>query len=103
MAVNSLEPISPAGRQRVEYTHVGPAKHIVSAQQGDRTILLDVHRGHYYSLDGVGSQIWAMLQDGMELHQIEERLVGEYAAPREQIVRDLSALVEQLRRKALVS
>lgn len=92
MSANSLEP-----------TQMRTARHVVSARQGDRTVLLDMHRGHYYSLDGAGGRIWEMLEKGVELQEVEDQLVREYDAPRERIAGDLRALVGQLRRRGLLS
>lgn len=79
-----------------------PADHVVSARQADRTILLDMHRGRYYSLDGVGGRIWEMLQSGHALPELRDRLAAEYDAPPGRIGLDVETLVEQLRAKGLV-
>jgi hypothetical protein len=54
-------------------------------------------------LDGLGGEVWAMLEEGMGLPQIEERLAREYNASPQQIACDLRALVEQLRGRQLIS
>lgn len=79
------------------------ADHVVSARQGDRTILLDLRSGRYFALDGSAALIWAMLEAGSGLPQIEDRLASTFDAPRERISRDLRALVDRLRTRGLVS
>ncbi len=79
-----------------------PAQHILCATQGDRTVLLDPHRGRYYSLDGSGARIWALLVDGHSPTEIEARIASEYGVPRARIATDLHALLEALRTRGLV-
>jgi hypothetical protein len=103
MMVDPVHTIAAAGASSADPELARLASQVVAATQGDRTILLDVHGGHYFSLDGVGGEIWAMLHEGMELQEIEKRLAREYDASPEQIARDLRTLVEQLRGEGLIS
>ena len=39
-------------------------RHVSSARHGDTTVLLDVNRGRYYTLNQVGGRIWELLARG---------------------------------------
>jgi hypothetical protein len=80
-----------------------PADHVVSARKADRTILLDMHRGRYYSVDGVGGRIWEMLGEGSGLAEMGERLAAEYDAPLDRILCDIESLLEQLHGRGLLA
>lgn len=45
---------------------------------GDETVILHLVNGTYYGLDPVGTQIWAMLKDGVATRDICRRLADEY-------------------------
>jgi hypothetical protein len=75
---------------------------VVSTQQADATILLDVRRGKYYTLNGVGSRVWALLSEGATVGAIITRLADEFEVSAEQLSGDVERFVEQLHRSKLI-
>jgi hypothetical protein len=73
-----------------------PSPSVWSAVHGDRTILLDLRRERYYSLDEVGTRIWALLREGADVPAIVSRLSEEYEAPRERLEADVARLLRYL-------
>jgi hypothetical protein len=63
---------------------------------GDETVVLDLGKGEYFSLDAVGSAIWEGLADGLTLNQLVERLTGTYDAAPEAIRRDVERIAGEL-------
>lgn len=78
------------------------AEEVVSAREGDRTVLLDPVRGEYYGLDEVGTRVWELLPDHPTAAALAERLFDEYDAPREQLAADAAALLGKLASLKLV-
>jgi coenzyme PQQ synthesis protein D (PqqD) len=72
------------------------AEHVVSAAEGDRTVLLDPVQGEYFGLDEVGSRIWALLPEHPTAAALADRLFDEYDAPRETLAADAQRLLAQL-------
>ncbi len=72
------------------------ADKVVSAREGDRTVLLDPVRGEYYGLDEVGSRVWELLPDHPSAAALAERLLDEYDAPRDTLAADTAALLGKL-------
>ncbi len=72
------------------------AQHVRSVVHGDRTILLDLRRERYYSLDEVGTRVWALLGEGADVPGIVARLAEEFDAPATQIETDVRALLAKL-------
>ncbi|HYR11092.1 MAG TPA: PqqD family protein [Longimicrobium sp.] len=68
-------------------------QHVRSVMDPDGAVLLDLRQGKYYSLNGVGAEIWS---------QIESHLVEAFGAPQEAARADVAAFVEDLTRKNLV-
>jgi hypothetical protein len=84
-------------------TVVTPVQHVVHATRGGETVLLDVRRGQYYTLNEVGSRVWALVCEGASVTAIEERIREEYDASPERVRADISALISRLVREALVT
>jgi transglutaminase superfamily protein/coenzyme PQQ synthesis protein D (PqqD) len=72
------------------------APHVRSVTHGNRTVLLDLRRGKYYSLDEVGTRVWTLLGHGTNVPDIVAHLGEEFDAPVEQITADVDRLLRQL-------
>ncbi len=78
------------------------AADVVSAVQGERTVLLDVRRGRYFGVDEVGSAIWQGLSGGATVPEIVDGLERSYAVPRAQLERDVADFLALMQRRQLV-
>lgn len=79
------------------------AEHVVSTQQADATVLLDIRGGTYYTLNDVGGRIWACLSEGASVGGVVERLAAEFDVPAETLSGDVAEFVEELGRSKLVT
>ena len=79
-----------------------PAK-VMARKVGDETVILDLANGTYYGLDPVGTRIWQLMAEGQTLVQVCEVMLAEYEVTREDIERDVRALVQTLLERQLVS
>lgn len=68
----------------------------------DGAVLLDLRQGKYYSLNGIGAQIWQRLEAGLTVPEIETQLGGLYRAPVETLRADVADFIVSLQRKQLV-
>ena len=79
-----------------------PAKHVVTAVHGTRTVLLDSKAGRYYGLDDVGGRIWTLVRDGCTTEEIVQHLANEYDADIDTINTDVNQILSDLRSRKLV-
>jgi hypothetical protein len=79
-----------------------PAKHVVSAVHGTRTVLLDPRRGHFYGLDEVGGRVWALVSDRLSVNEIVDRLSDEYEVERDRLDSDVRSLMADLQSRSLL-
>ena len=84
-------------------TRFVPAPYVVAAVHGTDTALLDMRSERYYTLDSVGSRIWALLVDGHSADDIASKIGEEFDAPSEKIVSDLHALLQRLEEATLIT
>ncbi len=76
--------------------------HVRSVIDPDGAVLLDLKQGKYYSLNGIGAEIWRNLEAGLSAPDIEDRLARLYDVPAEVLSGDVDGFIGDLRRKRLV-
>ena len=69
---------------------------------GDEMVLLDFRSGMYYGLDPIGVRIWQLLAEHEPLGNVADRMSAEYDVTREELERDIDALIEELERRGLI-
>ena len=75
---------------------------VMAREVGDENVILDLASGTYYGLDTVGTRIWQLIALGQTLEQVCEVMLAEYDVTREDIERDVLALVETLMKSQLL-
>lgn len=84
-------------------TRVTPHPDVVWRLVDNEVVLLNVSTGLYFSLDAIGSRIWALVPtDGTTLSAVRETLLAEYDATADQIDQGLNDLFGQLIAAGLV-
>jgi hypothetical protein len=76
--------------------------HVHAVMDPDGAVLLDVKRGKYFSLNGVASDIWGAMQEGLSAPEIETLLQRTYGVPAERARGDVAAFMARLEREQLV-
>ena len=76
---------------------------VMARTVGAETVILDLASGTYFGLDPIGARIWHLLGEGRTLAQACDAMQASHDVSREDIERDVIALVEALQAKQLVS
>ncbi|MEO5566089.1 MAG: PqqD family protein [Luteimonas sp.] len=82
--------------------HVRLTDDVLVQEVGGEAVLLDLDSERYFSLDPVGTRIWALIGEQNSLQSIADTLCEEYEAEPERIRSDLLTLVGQLAKAGLV-
>jgi hypothetical protein len=77
-------------------------EHVIERPLGERTVLLNLRSGEYYSLNGTGSFFWKGLVKGESLSQLVSQAQRAFQQPLEVLEADLTALVGELERLGLI-
>jgi hypothetical protein len=83
-------------------TRIRVADDVLASAFEDEVVLLNLKDGIYYGLEGVGSRVWALVQDPAAVSEIRDALVKEFEVDAETCDRDLRALLKNLVRRGLV-
>ncbi len=51
---------------------------------------------NFYRIDGMASQAWGMLEEGLSLSQISQNLISQYPDHKEEVLKDLEAFIHKL-------
>ena len=65
-------------------------------------VIVHLRNGSYYSLDGVGAEIWHLLAGGSAVNQVMDSICGAYAGEAAIIQQSIRHLVENLCREDLL-
>jgi hypothetical protein len=60
------------------------------------TVIVDLANGNYYSTDGCGSEVWAMIEQRRPVAEMKALLARRYGADAGVVSRDLDALIEKM-------
>jgi hypothetical protein len=78
------------------------AAHVVHETIDGEAILIHLGTGTYYSLDGVGAEVWESLADGVSGEVVLEAGRERYDGDPGEIQRGLAGLIEELFREGLL-
>jgi hypothetical protein len=76
---------------------------VIAQRAASTLVLLHLGSGQYYSLDEVGIRVWELCDGAHNIPEIVSIICQEYAAPAEQVERDVRDLVEDLSREHLLN
>lgn len=66
------------------------------------TILLNLHDGNYYGLNGVGAEVWRWLHEPKTLDQLESMITEHFDVESGTARRDVGLLIEDLYARKLI-
>ena len=76
--------------------------HVLPRYASGETVLMNLENEEYYGLDEVGSRFWALATGGSTFGEIITALLDEYAANPDELVDDVTTLIDELRNDGLV-
>ena len=74
----------------------------VSGKVSGEVVILNLKNGVYYSLNGVGTRIWELIQEPCTVTAIRDRLLDSYDIEAERCEWDLNALLHKLALEGLI-
>ncbi|MBI4773742.1 MAG: PqqD family protein [Deltaproteobacteria bacterium] len=68
----------------------------------DEVVIVNFDNGNYYSLNGVGADIWRLIEKNAALMEIVEELKGRYEGDPVKIAEEVTQLMAELKREELI-
>lgn len=66
------------------------------------TVIVDLSNGNYYSMDGIGTDVWTMIESKCSVEEMTESLSNFKNADRKQVFEDLLALIGEMLREEVI-
>jgi len=79
-----------------------PAADVVARRLGDSAVLVRLSTNRIYELNDTGARLWELLEQGASIDTAVATLVTEFAAPHDDIARDVDALIRDLTEHGLI-
>jgi hypothetical protein len=78
------------------------ARDVEYSDVGGEMVILHLSKGLYYSLNGIGARIWALLEQSVMPLEIRDAVTREYQVDDDICTVDLSVFFDELARGELV-
>ncbi len=76
---------------------------LVAAEVLDgEAVIINLGNGMYHTMDGVGAEVWLLIEQGLTLDAMVELLAGRYGVPADTMRADLTELEDELLQASLV-
>jgi hypothetical protein len=75
---------------------------VICRELSGETVLLNLESGVYYGLDGVGTRVWQLLQQGRTIAEVCDVMVEEYDVEQDVVREDVARLVGELGERGIV-
>jgi len=75
---------------------------LVSSDIDGETVMMSIEKGEYFGLDSVGSRIWELIENPIEVNRLIELLLEEFEVDREQCQADTFEFLNLLHDKNLL-
>ena len=85
-----------------EIFHIDTANIMHEVIDGE-VVVVNLDNGTYYSLDGVGADLWVQLADGSTLEALVAGVAANYAGERERIAAGIAEFVRRLQEEQLIT
>lgn len=76
---------------------------VISADLEEAIVMMDIEKGQYYSLNEVGSKIWDMLTEPIQVHAICENLMTDFDVSAEVCQQEVLAYLTELLELGIIS
>ena len=76
---------------------------LLTAEVDGELIAMSVEQGVCYGLNGIGTRIWALIDEPQSVDNLCRQLLGEFDVEEHRCRREVTELLEQLRGEGLVT
>lgn len=76
---------------------------VIATDMDGETVMMNMERGEYLGLGGVGARVWELLAQPMSLEQLVQAVCAEFEVDAATCRADLQAFVDDLRANGLLA
>jgi hypothetical protein len=83
-------------------TYIKRNKEVFASEIDDEVVMMHVDTGKYYGMDTVGSRIWELIAEEIQVKEVIGKLMEEYDVEEEQCKKDVLEFLNELYENKLV-
>lgn len=69
---------------------------VLTANVDGELVMMSVQAGSYFSIGGIGTQLWELLAEPKSLDALIDAIVADYDVPRERCAADVGVFLQKL-------
>lgn len=77
-------------------------KEVFAGKIDNETVMMHIQTGKYYGLDDIGSRIWKMAEEKIQVKEIIAQLIDEFDVDKQQCEKDVIELLNDLKSNDLI-
>ena len=83
-------------------TYIKRNNEVFASQIDDEVVMMNIQSGKYYGMDTIGSRIWELINEKIQVQQVVDQLLEEYDVSQEQCKNDVLEFLKELNENKLV-
>jgi len=85
-----------------EESYVKRNNEVFASEIDDEVVMMNIDTGKYYGMDAIGSRIWELIEDEIQVKDLIDKLMEEYDVEEEQCRKDVLEFLNQLNANKLL-
>jgi hypothetical protein len=77
-------------------TRVARSEEVLTSEVDGEVVMMSIEQGTYSGLDGIGSEIWRLLESPLKVSEICDRMVARYDVEKDVCEKDVLAFLNDL-------
>ncbi len=83
-------------------TYIKRNNEVFASTIDDEVVMMNIQSGKYYGMDSVGSRIWELISEKIQVQQVIDQLLEEYDVSEEQCRSDVLEFLQELNQNKLL-
>jgi len=83
-------------------TYIKRNNEVFASQIDDEVVMMNIQSGKYYGMDAIGSRIWELINEKIQVQQVVDQLLEEYEVSEERCQSDVLEFLDELKENKLV-
>ena len=83
-------------------TYIKRNNEVFASQIDDEVVMMNIQSGKYYGIDTIGSRIWELINEKIQVQKVIDHLLEEYDVSEEQCKNDVLEFLDELNENKLV-
>lgn len=94
--------LKPCKKMITTESYIKRNNEVFASEIDEEVVMMNLKTGKYYGMDAIGSRIWELIEEKIQVKKVIETLLEEYDVSEEQCRKDVLAFFDELNAQNLV-